>query len=216
MRIPQLAERMKGAPLQTLRAVFTGIGQAIMTADRLLGNDEDRRTAGPAPARQAAPDGASGAGPALPGLVSPGASGRRAGQRRDAAATARSRWRSLDETGNVRLLTPDEITEMTDRTEPAGAAEPLAPLERSGTSGTGTTGTGTASPASPGTGLDCPDHLPVPGYDGLSIASLRARLRNLSPGDLRALIGYERLHAGRPDVLSMFERRLARLEGGSS
>jgi hypothetical protein len=54
--------------------------------------------------------------------------------------------------------------------------------------------------------------LPVPGYDGLSIASLRARLRNLDPAQLRVLADYERAGQARADVLTMFERRIAKLE----
>jgi hypothetical protein len=53
----------------------------------------------------------------------------------------------------------------------------------------------------------------VPGYDGLSLPSLRARLRNLDTGQLRVLIAYERAHAGRADVVAMFERRIAKLAG---
>ncbi len=53
--------------------------------------------------------------------------------------------------------------------------------------------------------------LPLPNYDELSIASLRARLRNLSPDQLTVLISYEKSHTGRADVVAMFERRIAKL-----
>jgi hypothetical protein len=53
---------------------------------------------------------------------------------------------------------------------------------------------------------------PWPNYDELSIASLRARLRSLDATQLQQLIGYERAHAGRADVLAMFERRLAKTQ----
>ena len=53
--------------------------------------------------------------------------------------------------------------------------------------------------------------LPLPNYDELSIASLRARLRNLSADQLTDLITYEKSHADRADVISMFERRIAKL-----
>jgi hypothetical protein len=52
---------------------------------------------------------------------------------------------------------------------------------------------------------------PWPNYDELSIASLRARLRSLDVTQLQQLIGYERAHADRADVLTMFERRLAKV-----
>jgi hypothetical protein len=53
--------------------------------------------------------------------------------------------------------------------------------------------------------------LPVPNYDELSLPSLRARLRKLDADQLRVLVQYERSHAGRADVVAMFERRLAKL-----
>jgi len=53
---------------------------------------------------------------------------------------------------------------------------------------------------------------PLPNYDELSLASLRARLRNLDVARVRQLADYERAHAARADVLAMFERRIAKLE----
>jgi hypothetical protein len=53
--------------------------------------------------------------------------------------------------------------------------------------------------------------LPVPNYDQLSLASLRGRLRNLDQAQLRVLVDYERAHAGRAAVVTMFERRIAKL-----
>ena len=53
---------------------------------------------------------------------------------------------------------------------------------------------------------------PLPNYDELSIASLRARLRNLDVVQVRELAEYEKAHAARADVMTMFERRIAKLE----
>jgi len=53
---------------------------------------------------------------------------------------------------------------------------------------------------------------PLPNYDELSIASLRARLRNLDVRQLKQVADYERSHAGRAEVIAMFERRAAKLE----
>jgi hypothetical protein len=55
---------------------------------------------------------------------------------------------------------------------------------------------------------------PLPNYGELSVASLRARLRNLDVAQVRRLADYERAHAARDDVLAMFERRIAKLEAG--
>jgi predicted flap endonuclease-1-like 5' DNA nuclease len=53
---------------------------------------------------------------------------------------------------------------------------------------------------------------PLPNYDELSVASLRARLRNLDVAQVRELAEYERAHAARADVIAMFERRIVKLE----
>jgi hypothetical protein len=53
---------------------------------------------------------------------------------------------------------------------------------------------------------------PLPNYDELSVASLRARLRNLDVAQVRQLAEYERAHAARAEVVTMFERRIAKLE----
>lgn len=56
--------------------------------------------------------------------------------------------------------------------------------------------------------------LPLPNYDDLSVASLRARLRNLTAQQLGTLIEYEKAHAGRAEVVAMFERRIAKIAEG--
>ena len=53
---------------------------------------------------------------------------------------------------------------------------------------------------------------PLPNYDELSVASLRARLRNLDVAQVRQCAEYERAHAARAEVVTMFERRIAKLE----
>jgi hypothetical protein len=53
---------------------------------------------------------------------------------------------------------------------------------------------------------------PLPHYGELSLASLRARLRNLDVAQLRQVAEYERAHEARADVIAMFERRIAKLE----
>lgn len=56
--------------------------------------------------------------------------------------------------------------------------------------------------------------LPVPDYDSRTVPSLRARLRGLSAADVRLLLDYEKAHAARPDVVTMYERRIAKLDAG--
>jgi hypothetical protein len=73
-----------------------------------------------------------------------------------------------------------------------------------------------ASPAQDAPPAPAASDLPVPGYDELSVASLRARMRSLDVAQLRALVVYESAHAARPAVLAMFERRIAKVEGGEA
>jgi hypothetical protein len=94
----------------------------------------------------------------------------------------------LDKTGNVRLLTSAEAT--------AGHRAVKA----------------TVAKAAPVAELGAP----LPNYDELSIASLRARLRNLDVTQLRQLVEYESAHADRADVITMFERRIAKLQAEST
>lgn len=70
-----------------------------------------------------------------------------------------------------------------------------------GIGGSGQAGTGGAG-----------SELPVPEYDSRTVASLRARMRGLSLDDIRRLLEYEHNHAARPEVIGMFERRIAKLE----
>ena len=56
---------------------------------------------------------------------------------------------------------------------------------------------------------------PIPGYDDLSVASLRARLRGLDAAGVQALLDYEKANARRDDVITMFERRLSKIENGT-
>ena len=52
-------------------------------------------------------------------------------------------------------------------------------------------------------------------YAELSVASLRARLRMLDATQFRMLLDYEQAHAARPAVITMFERRIAKLAESS-
>jgi hypothetical protein len=86
-------------------------------------------------------------------------------------------------------------------TDPVGTAPDLA---EAGDHGAGDLGAGGPTEA----------ELPVPSYDSLSLPSLRARLRGLDVPQLRTLVDYERAHAARADVITMFERRIEKLSAG--
>jgi hypothetical protein len=326
MRFPQVTDRVKEAPAHALRAMFAGIGQVLLVADRMRS-----RPAGPDAAQLTAAEHHESAAKVTPAPSSP----------EPAHRSDESRWRSLDQTGNVRILpvayrpgppiepapaglasvepivaepTAPELViaepaeaepagaepaiDEPDAAEPAGAdtgpiiaelvpAEPahtdtgpiiaeLVPAEPAGAdtgpiiaelvpaepAGADTgpiiaelvpaepahTDTGPiiaelvpAEPAGADTGPAIAEPvpaepadadtgpiiaepvpaepalawapLPVPNYDDLSVASLRARLRNLDSVQVQVLLAYERAHAARPAVLTMFERRIAKLGG---
>ncbi|MEU0518501.1 hypothetical protein [Streptosporangium sp. NPDC006007] len=53
---------------------------------------------------------------------------------------------------------------------------------------------------------------PMPGHSGLTIASLRARMRGKTAEQIRELLAYERATTARADVVRMYENRLAKIE----
>jgi hypothetical protein len=196
MRIPQqVAERVKEAPAQALRAVFSGIGQVLLVADRVKSRVAEPERAQPAAAT--APRARSSSGAAAPGTE--------------------TRWRSLDQTGNVRVLSEeDEAEAEPSEAAPSPAAEspaaqPAAEPPAAQPAAEPPVTEAVTEPAATGQAA-----LPVPNYDDLSLASLRARLRNLDQSQVRMLLDYEKAHAGRADVLTMFERRITKLESGEA
>jgi hypothetical protein len=50
---------------------------------------------------------------------------------------------------------------------------------------------------------------PILGYDDLTAAQVNARLKGLSPTELRRVRDYERRHANRKSVLEAIERALS-------
>jgi hypothetical protein len=231
VRLPDATDHIRLGPVRALRAVFSGVGQLLLAADRL--REEDARqdqesgqgqgeqdtlapwdgglspsvrllspTGMPVPSSRgarSAPGGKSGL--AAGGKSQRGGDRRTGGRQRRAgnAGTGRRsgrhrngaeppRFRSLDLTGNVRMLGDQDVADL--------AAEQFdqttfPPTESQPTES---------------------QPLPIAGYDDLSLPSLRARLRNLGAADLRDLIAHERSHANREDVVAMFERRIVKLE----
>ena len=184
MRVPQVSERIKEAPAQALRGVFAGIGQVLLIADRLRNKTPASQHVPPARAPEPSKTRAD---PAMTAAPAPQAAPTPAAPAAPVAPVAErvAEVRDLDKTGNVRLLTSEE----------AGAGE-------------------TAPTADATVAVSEEESAPLPNYDELSIASLRARLRNLDAAQVKQLAEYERAHAARADVITMFERRIVKLEAG--
>ncbi|WP_433467271.1 hypothetical protein [Spirillospora sp. CA-128828] len=70
-----------------------------------------------------------------------------------------------------------------------------------------------SKPAAPAEAEHIAADLPVPDYDSATLPQLRARLRGLSVDQVKLLREYETKHAGREDVIRMYERRIAKLNG---
>jgi hypothetical protein len=55
---------------------------------------------------------------------------------------------------------------------------------------------------------------PLPGYSELTVASLRARMRGKSAEQISAFLVFEQATTARPEVVRMYENRLAKLQAG--
>jgi hypothetical protein len=122
--------------------------------------------------------------------------------------------RDFDKTGNVRLLDDAETSAARVSPAPAAAAPAAAaPAAAKPAAATPAAAVPDAAATADAVGSKPGDSgPPLPNYDELSVASLRARLRNLDLAQVRQLAEYERAHAARADVIGMFERRIAKLE----
>jgi hypothetical protein len=199
MGMPQVPERSKPAPTFGLRAVFAGIGRLLLLADR-------------------PESGLTGTG-VLPGSADPRhqSSARRTVRPGPGVAQPTSRWRSLDKTGNVRLLSAEDLDEEFDDDflenellEESLAGQVVADDEILEAELPDVELPEKELQAAVGAALAAPA-LPLASYDELSLASIRARLRNLDVNQLRILADHERRNAERPEVLGMLERRIEKL-----
>lgn len=237
MRVPHVTERIKEAPVQALRGVLAGIGQVLLFTDKLRNKNAETAQAGddasggtatataeaPVPAESTATAeaevvaeaeaAASKAAAAAPAAEEPAAETAPA-----KTATAKTRKprkpRDLNKTGNVRLLGEEDASAVAPATDAPAAevvtdaaaeaevtAEAKAPVEAEVTA--------EAEAVAPA--AEVAAELPMPTYDELTVASIRARLRNLTAAQVATLADYEKAHAARPEVITMFERRIAKL-----
>ena len=229
MRVPQVSERIKEAPAQALRGVFAGIGQLLLITDKIRNKapayagpvrprtpapPEKETVAGPAAAPR---EEAAAPVPAEPVHAEPvhaepvHAEPVRAEPVRAEPVPAASMQAEPVHAEPV----PTEPSQAAPvQAAPAGAGAPKTPalrdFDKTGNVRLIDSGGGTAAVVAESQPED--SGLPLPNYDELSIASLRARLRNFDVAQLRRLIDYERAHEARADVIAMFERRIARLE----
>jgi hypothetical protein len=200
MSVPQ-----KERPASILRAMFAGLGSLLSVKDKVRSKPAAKA---PGNAKTTAPEAAAAADttaapaptapepvPAEAAEVDPVVTEPVAVEVVEVAAIVPEQAASepeivVAEAVEVEAVEVEPVTAETVTPEPV-AAEPV-----------------TAEPASG-------DALPLANYDELTLASLRARLRNLSVGQLDQLVEYEKSHAARADVITMFERRIAKVQAES-
>ena len=197
MPIPQVNDRIKEAPVVVLRAVFAGIGQLLLTADKVRTKAAEQvwtpeQPAGPGPA------GPSASWSAATTMTAPATKTAPAGK---ATATTKPApaAKATATTKTAPAGKPASIRKPASRAKAAPAAKPDAAT----TAARGDEATRAAEVPAAGP--------PLPGYDDLSLPSLRARLRTLDAPAIEAMLAYEKAHARRDDVTTMLERRLAKI-----
>ncbi len=229
MRVPQVSERIKEAPAQALRGVFAGIGQLLLITDKI--RNKAPAYAGPGrphppapPEEETAADTTATAREeaAAPAAAEPAAAEPIAAE--PIAAEPVAAEPAPAEPVPAEPIAAEPIAAEPIAAEPV-AAEPVAaePVETEAPKTakprdfdkTGNVRLIDSEEAVVAESRPADSGLPVSNYDELSIASLRARLRNLNVAQLRQLTDYERAHEARADVIAMFERRVAKLEAGA-
>jgi hypothetical protein len=211
MPIPQVTDRIKEVPAVVLRAVFAGIGQVLMAVDKIRAQME--QASSPAEADQKSPGAAQPPGrpdetgnvtvlrerTATTGTTAP----------RPAAAPADASGARTAAAAAKPATTPTPAAAKPATAPKPPAAKP-ATAHRQAVPEAGSATPAAAKPAPRASAAA--QAAPIPGYADLSIASLRARLRGLDADGVRALLAYENATAHRDDVITMFERRLSKIE----
>lgn len=185
---------MPQATQNPLRAVFAGIGRILSVTDKVRNKPTSAEAPAASPAAEtAAPE------TAVPESTAPEA----AETETEAAATATApeAETAAPETATAEPAKAEakvEAPEAEKAVSEAEAPQAEAPAE---------------TPAEPkAAAATASEDLPLPNYGDLTIASVRARLRNLSIDQLNTLVEYEKANAARQDFISMFERRIAKVE----
>jgi hypothetical protein len=230
MRVPQVSERVKEAPAQALRAMFAGIGQLLAASDKLRGKsatDEASAEAKAAAPKTVTPETVT-PETVTPETVTPETVTPETATPKTVTPETVTPETVTPETVTPKTVTPETVTPetVTPETVTPETVTPKTVTPETVTPETVTPETvtpemggghvkllpGDAAPAAaPAASTEA---LPLPNYDDLTIASLRARLRNLSADQLAQLVDYEKSHANRADVVQMFERRIAKLAEG--
>ena len=196
MPIPQVNDRIKEAPVVVLRAVFAGIGQILLTADQVRARAAEQVWTADRPT-------VPGLRSTAPGLRSTASGPRNGTTHAEPAVAEHSAIREAPISPAPAPATKTTPAAKSVRaTKPAAATKPAPKAAQS-----------VPAPRAPKADPVAVEP-PLPGWDDLSLASLRARLRGFDAATIRAMLAYEQAHARREPVITMLERRLAKITAG--
>jgi hypothetical protein len=187
----QVQETVRDIPVQAARLALFGVGRALLLTDRMRKDYKEARESGLRPVLQ--------------------------------------RWR--DDAGELAGKAAGKVTGRASGTDEEPAPEPERPVARppGGQANTSfaaepaPTPAPTPEPAPAPEPVPAPDRvtkvaadsLPVPDYDEVTLASVRARLRSLTAVQVSQLRDYEQANAARAEFLKMYENRIAKLTSDS-
>jgi hypothetical protein len=197
MSAPQMKE---GPASSMLRAMFAGFGSLMSVMDRVRNK----------PPAEAPADAEAPAAAATPAPEDTAAA-------EDTATPETVATETVDpETVALQTVAPETVVaESSAPSEASAGPETVAAPEATATAEPETSAAPQASagPETPAA-TEPSGALPLANYDELSVASLRARLRNLTNDDLTQLMAYEKAHQDRPEVIKMFQNRLVKMTTG--
>ncbi|ADG89761.1 hypothetical protein TBS_31130 [Thermobispora bispora] len=193
----RLLEKAKDLPVLVLQAVLVAVGRALQFGDGV--KSQLKRFTGESP---------DGVRPAETEPAAPEAEEPKAARREPVifAPPPSQPKEPRPETPTVTVAPPKERPAEERVAEEPAAAAPEPEAERPAPAGKAEAPAEGAAPAPAAEVAE-----PFPGFSEMSLPSLRARLRGTTAEQVQAFLDYERAHANRPDVVGMFERRLAKL-----
>jgi hypothetical protein len=194
MSVPQIKE----GPASMLRAMFAGFGSLLSVIDKVRAK----------PAAEAPADAEAPAAPTVQAPVETAAPQDTAASKAAAAPEAVAAETAAEPETSAAPVTV--AAETVAQPETSAAAETVA----AETVAAETVAAETVAQPETSAASEAGSALPLANYDELSVASLRARLRNLSNDDLTLLMTYEKAHQDRPEVVKMFQNRLLKMTTG--
>jgi hypothetical protein len=230
-----VGEHVRDLPIQAARLAMFGVGRALLLSDRLTKDYKELRESGPRPVLNRLRGDAQHLAGQVVTQVTERVSERLSGPPPRNAQRPAPRSAARPRGGTTRPTEPETPVARPPKVNRRLSAEPEIavgkPAAARRPASRATAKTTTSAKAAPKTAPRAASKtaaarpaparkkisaasLPVPNYDQATLASLRARLRGLSAAQVGLLHNYEQENAGRPEVLRMYENRIAKLTAG--